>query len=79
MIMKNLVNELLKMQSSDEKMITVSKDQYDQWAKGFVFDGMRSLRYGQSFCNHFGITDNILFYSSTVQDADQYILKTYVK
>ena len=58
---------------------TVTEEQYQQWARGFVFEGLRDLRYGQSFCRRFGITDNILFYSSSVEEADRYIRKHYVK
>lgn len=59
--------------------VKISKDQYEQWARGFLFDGLRDLRYGQSFCNRFGITDNILYYARTFEEADQYIQKNYVK
>lgn len=62
-----------------EPIIKIPKQEYEQWARGFLFDGLRDLRYGQSFCNRFGITDNILYYSRTVEEADQYIQKNYVK
>ena len=52
---------------------------YDQWAREFIVDGLRDHRYGQSFCNRFGITDNILYYSTTVTEADQYIQEHYIK
>ena len=57
----------------------VTQEQYQQWARGFVFEGLRDQRYGQSFCNRFGITDNILFYERDYQTADAYIRKHYVK
>lgn len=57
----------------------ISHEQYLQWAAGFVFESLRNQRYGQSFCNYFGITDNILYYAGTVSEADEYIRKNYVE
>jgi hypothetical protein len=77
---KHSVEQLIKFdqdqnQNQNQK---ISKKDYDQWARGFVFDGLRNQRYGQSFCNYFDITDNILFYAQTVDEADRYIQKTYI-
>jgi hypothetical protein len=72
-----MVDELL--QDREPTSTKVSRDSYEQWARGFVFDGLRDQRYGQSFCNRFGIRDNILFYSSTVEEADRYIQEHYIK
>ena len=76
--MYHMVDELMQDRTK-ENPVRVSRDDYDQWARGFVFEGLRDLRYGQSFCNRFGIRDNILFYTSTVEEADQYIQKNYVR
>jgi hypothetical protein len=73
------VNEIMKTHQSTEPIKTVTQEQYQQWAREFTFDGLKDLRYGQSFCNYFGITDNILFYSRTPTEADRYIQKVYVK
>ena len=57
----------------------VSLEQYTEWKDHYSFDGLRGLRYGQSFCNHFDISDNILYY--TIFDVDQcndYIIKRYI-
>ena len=78
MVMQWTVNEM--MQDHDNLAVkTVTQEQYEQWARGFVFEGLRDQRYGQSFCNHFGIHDNILFYSRLVEEADRYIRKIYVR
>lgn len=76
--MYHMVDELMQDRRPDYR-VHVSQEDYEQWARGFVFEGLRDLRYGQSFCNRFGIRDNILFYTSTVEEADRYILKNYVK
>jgi hypothetical protein len=56
----------------------ISQEQYDIWKKDAVFDGLRGLRYGQSFCNSFGLTDNILFFTMNHVEADEYIRKLYI-
>ena len=77
MVIDHMVEDLMR-EPTDQK-IRVSQEDYEQWARGFVFEGLRDQRYGQSFCNRFGIQDNILFYTSTVEEADRYILKNYVR
>lgn len=78
MVMAHMVQELLD-NTEPRNNDTVTKEQYQQWARGFVFEGLRDLRYGQSFCHRFGITDNILLYERDYQTADAYIRKHYVR
>jgi predicted double-glycine peptidase len=75
--MQQMVRDLLE--DPRDKNIKVTEEQYRQWARGFIFEGLRNQRYGQSFCNHFAIRDNILYYSGSVADADRYIREMYVK
>lgn len=56
----------------------VSHADYLAWRHEFVFDALQGLRYGQSFCNRFDITDNILFYEQDAEWADVYIRSHYV-
>lgn len=56
----------------------VSRADYLSWQHGFVFEALQGLRYGQSFCNHFDITDNILFYEQDPEWSDSYIRSYYV-
>jgi hypothetical protein len=56
----------------------VKSTDYQQWRQEAVFDLLRGIRYGQSFCNRFDITDNILFYERDPEWADVYIRKTYI-
>ena len=78
MVMAQMVNELLQDRQSSERR-TVSREEYLEWKRGFVFEAMRNLSYGQSFCRHFNIHDNILYYAGTMSDADEYIRKNYVR
>ena len=73
----NIVNQLHNLEERSEP-IQVNKEQYESWKKEALFDGLRGLRYGQSFCNSFGITDNILYYKVNHADADEYIRKIYI-
>jgi hypothetical protein len=79
MTMEWTVNEMMKDSAHPGYIKRISRSEYDQWARGFVFEGLRDQRYGQSFCNRFGIQDNILFYSRTVEEADRYIQRVYVR
>ena len=79
MTMQWMVNEMMRDHEHPGYIKTVTQEQYRQWARGFVFEGLRNQRYGESFCNYFDIHDNILYYAGTVAEADQYIRKVYVR
>ena len=69
----------LNQTSIQVKYHTVDAEQYQAWRHGYLFDALQNLRYGQSFCNTFDISDNILFYERDHEYADDYIQKHYVK
>jgi hypothetical protein len=79
MTMQWMVDDLMKGNSHPGRIKRITQDQYQQWQRGFVFEALRHQRYGQSFCNHFDIQDNILYYASTMADADRYIRETYIE
>jgi hypothetical protein len=57
----------------------ISTEDYEQWKKDYIWEALHGIRYGQSFCNHFGITDNHLYYGTGgIEWADKYIRKTYL-
>jgi len=44
-----------------------------------VFDNLKGLRFGQSFCNHFDIEDALLYYSALKpHQVEEYIRKNYL-
>ena len=57
----------------------ISNEQYKQWKHHYLFDAIRNVGYGTSFCKYFGITDYILEFSKKEQECHSYILKTYVQ
>lgn len=57
----------------------ITRDQYKTWRQHVIMDSLRGQRYGQSFCNFFNITDNIIFYTTDRSRCDQLIRKNYVR
>jgi hypothetical protein len=78
MVMAQMVRELMQDRRGSENR-TVSREEYLEWKRGFVFEAMRNLSFGQSFCRYFDIRDNILYYAGTMADADAYIIRNYVR
>ena len=57
----------------------ISQEDYELWRKDFTWEALHGQRYGQSFCNRFGINDNHLYYNTgSIEWADAYIKKTYI-
>jgi len=69
----------LKEQVTYVNPIAISLTEYEEWKREFTFDSLMGLRYGQSFCNRFNITDNLLYYTMTPQQSDAYIKKHYIQ
>lgn len=59
--------------------VRITEQEFNSWQKTASFDIVRGLRYGQSFCNHFGLTDNILYYEFSWLNAEEYIRRTYIE
>jgi len=58
----------------------INKETFKQRKQTFTFDALHGQRYGQSFCNTFGITDYLLYYTSwSVDEINKYIKKNYIK
>ena len=77
-IFENMTADLMAMDARIERRNSILQTEYDAWRDEFVFDGIRGMRYGQSFCNHFGITDYVLFYKLNWISADQHIRTLYL-
>jgi hypothetical protein len=57
----------------------ITQEDYDLWRQDFTWEALHGQRYGQSFCNRFGIHDNHLYYNTGGIDwADDYIKKNYL-
>jgi len=76
MIFKTMLAQLTVKNSAEIK--TISADNYEQWKKQFTFDALKNQRYGQSFCNWFGITDNRIFYERDWTRCDRIIRREWL-
>ena len=77
--MGHLVTSLTQSKSIDPGQ-HISLEQYAEWKNQYSFDALRGLRYGQSFCKHFDISDYILYYTTfDVGQCDDYITKHYIE
>jgi hypothetical protein len=64
---------------TDKPSGLITLAEYEQWRESYTFLALQGQRYGQSFCNTFGITDNHLYYNTGGVDwSDAYIRKTYL-
>jgi hypothetical protein len=78
-VFERMTQELLAMDSRVERQHSITKAEYSEWKRAFTFEGIKGLRYGQSFCNQFDITDYVLFYKTDWVSADQHIRSVYLE
>jgi hypothetical protein len=78
-VFENMTADLMAMDARVERQHSISPAAYEAWRLEFTFDGIRGMRYGQSFCNHFDITDYVLFYKLDWDSADQHIRMIYLE
>jgi hypothetical protein len=64
---------------NDQPRKSISQDDFELWQKDVIWDALHGIRYGQSFCNRFGITDNLLYYTAwDYIQIEDYIKRTYI-
>ena len=56
----------------------LTEENFNVWRKSYLMEAIMGIRYGQSFCNRFGIEDYVLYYMRDVASAHQYIVKNYL-
>ena len=57
---------------------SISRSRYEQWKKQFTFDALKNQKYGQSFCNYFGIVDKRILYESNWLVCDTVIQREWL-
>lgn len=62
-----------------EEQQRISNRDYEVWQQEEVWHRIKGLRYGQSFCATFGITDNLLYRIRDRKLADDRIRALYVQ
>lgn len=78
MSLKHLVDELLLAKHGRTAKEELTKESYQRFCKEYTFEALKGLRFGQAFCNHFGITDNILYYQRDIERSKKHIKKHYL-
>jgi hypothetical protein len=74
-----MFDQMIRSLTADaEEIKTVSLEEYQQWQELYTWDAIQDQRYGQSFCNHFDITDHRLFYERDWVRCDQMIRREYI-
>jgi len=76
---ENMTADLLAIDARVERKNSIPESEYHMWQRAFTFEGIKGARYGQSFCNHFDITDYVLFYKMDWASADQHIRMMYLE
>jgi hypothetical protein len=57
----------------------ISQEDFEIWQKDVIWDTLHGIRYGQSFCNRFGISNNLIYYSTwPPEQMEDYIRKHYI-
>lgn len=75
----NVFNHIVENVSPLLNLVHITKEEYELFRKDFTWDALHGIRYGQSFCNRFNITDNLLYYDRDYNRCDEYIRKNYVR
>ena len=76
---ENMTADLMNMAARVDRQHSITEAEYSEWKRAFTFEGIKGARYGQSFCNHFDITDYVLFYKLDWDSADQHIRTVYLE
>ena len=77
--MSHMQNMVQRIVAQGQRHDPVSQKEYQQWQDGYVFDALRGLNYGHSFCQQFGIVDYRLMFSPTQALSDQIIQRDWVR
>jgi len=77
-VFESMISTLSFNDTKVNRAYSISPAEYDEWKRAFTFEGIKGARYGQSFCNHFDITDYVLFYKADWASADLHIRTVYL-
>jgi hypothetical protein len=74
-----MINQTNYFSGSDVVRNNITLEQYEEFKKYYVFDALRDIRYGQSFCNYFNIPDGTpLFYFKDHMICEKWITDNYL-
>lgn len=79
-VFDQLVTETTTTTTRDTMINHISEADFELWQRDYIWEALHGQRYGQSFCNRFGITDNLLYYTTwNPEQVDDYIRRTYLE
>jgi hypothetical protein len=81
MIGRNAFEQIVDFANADgEPKNLISQEDFESWQKDVIWDALHGIRYGQSFCNRFGISNNLIYYSTwPPEQMEDYIRKHYIE
>jgi hypothetical protein len=74
----SMIKDLLVPAKTTATAVAVTPESYAEWKKLYTFEGLKSQRYGQSFCNHFGIQDHRIYYEQDWERCDSIIQRDWL-
>ena len=78
-VFEQMMQEMITNPSHIYNNLKITKEDFEIWQQDFTWDALHGIRYGQSFCNRFRITDNLLYYTAwPPEQMDDYIRKNYI-
>jgi hypothetical protein len=78
-VFEQMMQEMVDKPSHIYNNLKITLEDFEIWQQDFTWDALHGIRYGQSFCNRFGITDNLLYYTTwPPEQMDDYIKKNYI-
>jgi hypothetical protein len=81
MTFKHMIRDIMTYGGDSEKEFapnSISPGDYEQWRKQYTWDALQDLRYGQSFCNYFGIQDHRIFFERNWSVCDTVIQREWL-
>ena len=78
MAFTRMVQELMKP-AHTVKTTHITLEKFKEWEELYMFDGLKSIRVGQSFCNHFDIQDHRTYYERDWVRCDTLIRREWIE
>ena len=75
---ENMIGDLVREVDRNQE-VKISRAKYRAWRREYTWLGIQGQRYGQSFCNKFGITNYVLYYITDWTRADELIRSYYLE
>ena len=72
-----MIGDLVREVDRNQEL-KITRAKYQAWRKDYTWLGIQGQRYGQSFCNTFGITNHVLWYTKEWTRADDIIRTQYL-